>query len=85
MAGGIPFTRDYVLVLEDGCVVLDWGDGQYQDVATGGFFLKPEGLVCRKIENAELERLKRAGQVERFDRQEVYFINLAERPSKTID
>jgi len=85
MTCGTPFSRDFVLVLEDGRIVLDWGDGLYQDIGTGEFFLKLEGLVCRKIETAELEMLKRAGQVQRFDRQEVYFINLAERPSKTID
>ena len=85
MAGGTPFAREFVLVLEDGRIVLDWGDGLYQDVRTGEFFHNPEGLVSRKIENAELELLKRAGQVQRFDRQDVFFINLAERPSKTID
>ena len=85
MTSGTPFSREFVLVLEDGRIVLDWGDGLYQDVRSGEFFLKSEGIVCRMIENAELELLKRAGQVQHFDRQDVYFINLAERPSKTID
>jgi hypothetical protein len=85
MTGGTPFAREFVLVLEDGRVVLDWGDGLYQEIGTGEFFLKPEDITSRRIENAELDLLKRAGQVQRFDRQEVYFINLAERPSKTID
>jgi hypothetical protein len=85
MTGGTPFAREFVLVLEDGRVVLDWGDGVFQDIRTGEFLLKPEDLACRRIETAELDLLKRAGQVQRFDRQEVFFINLPERPSKTID
>jgi hypothetical protein len=85
MPDGTPFGRDFILVFEDGRIVLDWGDGLLQDLETGDFFQGSEGLSSRKIENAELEVLKRAGRVKRFDRQEVFFLNLPERPSKTID
>ena len=85
MPDGTPFSRDFVLVFEDGRIVLDWGDGLLQDLETGVFFRGQEGLASRKIENAELELLKRAGRVKRFDRHEVFFLNLPERPTQTMD
>ncbi len=85
MPDGTPFSRDFILVLEDGRIVLDWGDGLQQDLETGVFFQGKEGLSSRKIENAELDLLKRAGRVKRYDRYEVLFLNLPERPAKTID
>ena len=85
MTDGTPFSRDFILVCEDGRIVLDWGDGLLQDLETGDFFHGMEGLASRKIENAELELLKRAGRVKWFDKREVYFLNLPERPTQTID
>jgi len=85
MLDGTPFGRDFVLVFEDGRIVLDWGDGLLQDLETGDFFEGIEELASRKIETAELELLKRAGRVKRYDKQEVFFLNLPERPAKTIE
>lgn len=65
--------------------MLDWGDELLQDLDTGDFFHDQGGLISRKIESHELELLKRAGRVQRFDRHEVFFLNLPERPAKTIE
>ena len=85
MPNGTPFKREFVLVLEDGRVVLDWGDGLFQDLNTGDFLEGLKVLASHKIENPQLELLIRAGRVERFNRHEVIFLNLPERPSKIID
>jgi hypothetical protein len=85
MLNGTPFKREFVLVLEDGRVVLDWGDGLFQDLNTGDFLEGLKVLASHKIENPQLELLIRAGRVERFNRHEVIFLNLPERPSKMID
>jgi hypothetical protein len=85
MPDGTPFGRDFVLVFEDGRIVLDWGDGLLQDLETGDFFHGEEKYSSRKIENAELELLKRAGRVKYFNKREVFFLNLPERPAETID
>ena len=85
MPNGTPFNREFVFVLEDGRVVLDWGDGLFQDLDKGDFLEGLKVLASHKIENPQLELLIRAGRVERFNRHEVIFLNLPERPSKMID
>jgi len=85
MPNGTPFKREFVLVLEDGRVVLDWGDGLFQDLDTGDFLEGLKVLASHKIEDPQLELLIRAGRVERFNRHEVIFLNLPERSSKMID
>ena len=85
MPTGTPLNREFVLVLEDGRIVLDWGDGLFQDLDTGEYFKDHPLESSHKIANPELELLKRAGRVERYNRHEVSFLNLPERPAKTID
>ncbi len=85
MPTGIPFNRQYVLVFEDGRVVLDWGEGLLQELETGNFFSSAENQISRSIMDEELEWLKRVGRVEAYNRLQVFFLNLPERPVKTID
>jgi hypothetical protein len=85
MPTGIPFNRQYVLVFEDGRIILDWGDGLFQELETGEFFRGVESQVCRAIMDDELEWLKRVGRVEAYNRTQVFFLHLPERPVKTID
>ncbi len=85
MPTGIPFNRQYVLVFEDGRVVLDWGEGLLQELETGIFFHGAENQVSRSIMDEELEWLKRMGRVEAYNKLQVFFLNLPERPVKTID
>ncbi len=85
MPTGIPFNRQYVLVFEDGRVVLDWAEGLLQELETGNFFSSTENQNSRSIMDEELEWLKRVGRVEAYNRLQVFFLNLPERPVKTID
>ena len=74
MSSGTPFRREFVLVFEDGRIVLDWGDDLFQDLDTGAFFQSPQGEVSHQVEDNELEMLKRAGRVSYYNRQQVYFL-----------
>ncbi len=85
MPSGIPFSRQYVLVFGDGRIVLDWGDGLYQELETGVFFRGVEVEPNHTIMDEELDWLKRVGRVESYNRTQVFFLNLPERPVKTID
>jgi len=85
MPSGTPFRREFVLVFEDGRIVLDWGDGLFQDLDTGEFFHAQQGEISHQVDDNELDLLKRAGRVDFFNRQQVYFLNLPDRPIKTIE
>jgi hypothetical protein len=85
MPAGTPINRQYVLVLEDGRVVLDWGDGLFQDIDSGEFFRPPGLLSGHPVQDDELDVLRRGSRVSYYDRQTVYFINLKDRPLPTIE
>ena len=85
MPAGIPFPRQFVLKLDDGRVVLDWGSGLYQDAYSGDFTENLQTSLSHAVQDDELELLKRAGRVERYDRMQVHFLGLRERPFHTLD
>jgi hypothetical protein len=85
MRAGTPIHRHWVLVLRDGLIVVDWGDGLFQDIYSGQFLRNIEGLICHTAQNDELEILRRSGQVDHFDTQRVWLINLPERIIRLMD
>jgi hypothetical protein len=85
MPAGTPVQRHWVVVLGNGSIVVDWGDGLFQDVYSGDFLQASESDFSRPVKNDELEMLRRAGRVDRYDSQQVWLINLPERPTRSID
>jgi hypothetical protein len=85
MPAGTPFPRQFVLMLDDGRVVLEWGSGLYQDVYSGDFTEELTSLISHPVKDDELEILKRAGRVDYYNRQQVYFLGLRDRPFHTLD
>lgn len=85
MPAGTPVLRHWVLVLHNGTIVVDWGDGQSQDVFSGEFRGLNEAEISHSAQIDELEMLKRASRISYYDSQQVWFINLPERPSRNID
>lgn len=85
MTGGTLVTREWVLVLQNGTVVIDWGDGLFQDVHTGDFIRVGEHEISHRADDDVMEWLKRAGRVVRYDSKQVEFTNLPERPLKPIE
>jgi hypothetical protein len=85
MSSGTPVNRQWVIVLKDGTVCVDWGDALFQDVASGEFIAVNEHDFSHNILDEELEWLVRISRVSSFSRQVVHFHNLPERPIKTIE
>ena len=84
MATGTPVNRQWVLVLQDGRIVIDWGDTMFQDVRSGEFIQVKEHEISHRATDEILEWLKRINRVASYDSQVVYFFNLPERPQDTI-
>ena len=85
MPGGVPIDRQWIYVLRDGRTVLDWGDGSVQDLMNGDFIAFSMGMMSHPIQDADLEVLKRAGHIERYDDRQVYVFSLPERPKLTLE
>lgn len=85
MPSGTPVNRHWVIVLKDGAVAIDWGDGIFQDVRSGEFLQCSERDVSHHIMDKELDWLKHIGRVDCYDSKEVYFYSLPERPQSTLD
>ena len=85
MSGGTPVNRQWVLALKDGDIVIDWGDGLYQDVRGGEFIHVVEMDISHHILDEELDWLIRIGRVASYNRHTVHFNSLPERPQRTIE
>ncbi len=85
MPSGIPIDRQWVYVLDDGRPVIDWGDDLVQDILNGDHITSNRGDDGHPIRDDELEMLKRAGRVERYDSRHIYIFALPERPKPTLE
>ncbi|MEL7592246.1 MAG: hypothetical protein AAGU17_13230 [Anaerolineaceae bacterium] len=84
-ASGTPLNRQWVIVLNDGMVVIDWGDGVYQDIVNGDFLSIREEEVSHHITNRELDWLIKTGRVASYDNLIVRVHSLPERPLRTME
>ncbi|MGB3701105.1 MAG: hypothetical protein WA997_07525 [Anaerolineales bacterium] len=85
MPSGVPIDRQWIFVLDDGSPVVDWGDDLIQDLLSGDFLASNREDAGHPIRDDELEMLKRAGRIERYDSRHVYIYALPERPRPTIE
>ena len=85
MLGGLRIERQFVLVSADGAIIIDWGDGLYQDVHNGGFSHLSETEISHQASDDDMYVLKRFGKIAHYDTQYAYFLGLPERPYKLID
>ena len=83
MINGTPVNRDWVYVLQNGTVVIEWSEGTLQDVQTGDFLT--EGAYGHPIQDVELDRLRQLGRVEKFDNRTVYLRALPDFKRRTIE
>jgi len=67
--------------MNNGEVIIDWGDNVFQDVYTGEF-LKPKNKDFSRhlIQDPQLDYLKKVGIISDYDHSTVYFNSLPERP-----
>lgn len=85
MTRGTPINRQMVIVLKDGTIAIDWGDGLYQDIRSGDFIAVREADFSHHILNEELDWLIKIGRVISFDKDTVYCQSLPEIPRRTIE
>lgn len=85
MSGGTPVDRQWILVLKDGTIVIDWGDGLFQDVRSGDFVKVLEKDISHHVLNEELTWLVKIGRVGDFNNHTVMLHSLPERPQRTIE
>ena len=85
MAGGIPVDRHWVLVLQNGTVLIDWGENLYQDVDTGEFLEMESEPVANSAQEEMLKILKQRNIIADWDDRVAYFNYLPERPSNMIE
>ncbi|HOS53742.1 MAG TPA: hypothetical protein PLW25_04300 [Anaerolineaceae bacterium] len=85
MATGTPINRQMVIVLKNGIIAIDWGDGLYQDIRTGDFIPVLETDYSHHILNEELDWLIKIGRVISYDKNTVQSQSLPERPQRTIE
>jgi len=85
MTAGTPVNRQWIVALKDGTVVIDWGDGLFQDVRSGDFVSVDENDISHHLANEELDWLIRIGRVTSYTAQTVRFNSLPERPQSTIE
>lgn len=83
--GGTPINRQWVIVLNDGKIVIDWGDGVYQDIILGDFISIREEDISHHILNQELDWLAKIGRIASYDKLIVNVHNLPERPLRTME
>ena len=82
---GTPVLKEFMYILKDGAMVVDWGDGQVQDVMTGDFMLFRESDIGQKMTDRDLDLLKKRGRVASYDARTVYLMPLPEGNRKMLD
>jgi hypothetical protein len=85
MTGGSPVGRQWLVIRKDGTPLVDWGDGLYQDIASGDFLHLLEKDISHSISDDELDQLKVVGLVMDYNASQVYMRPLPERPTRTLD
>ena len=78
MSEGTPIPRQFVLVTQDGEIVIDWGNRIYQDIISGETIILKNDNIAYPIKEPELVWLKNNGAISDFDRLSVYVFNLPE-------
>lgn len=84
MNTGKPVARQWLLMLKDGSAIIDWGDGQYQEISTGAFITLDDRQISHPAQDSDLEQLKRAGMIGGYDASNVFLLVLPEKPRTNL-
>lgn len=85
MTAAIPIHRQWVIVLKNGDVIVDWGNGVFQDIISGEFLIKVDQTASHPIQDDEASWLEKNGSIQGFDRAQVYVFSLPELPKKSME
>lgn len=85
MNSGTPIQRQWVVVLRNGAIAIDWGEGLFQDIDSGECMSVDTAQISHTAQNSDLDMLRRSGRVHRYDAIQAWFINLPQRPARWMD
>lgn len=85
MKSGTVISRHCVVTLKDNSVVVDWGNGEGQDIHTGKFRPLDEKDVSHTTLDEELEILRKSGLVTDFDNNQAKFASLPDSQRKALE
>ena len=76
MSEGTPVPRQFVLVTQDGEIVIDWGNKLYQNISNGDVIKLKSDNIAFPIKEPELIWLKNNGIISDYDQYSVFVYNL---------
>lgn len=85
MKSGTVISRHCIVTLKDNSIVVDWGNGDCQDIHTGRFHPLDERDVSHTTLDEEFEILRKSGLVTNFDNTQVQFSSLPDSPKRAIE
>jgi hypothetical protein len=86
MPDGMPVGRSWIVVLRNGIIAVDWGDGLFQEIISGDFLEHiKENQVSHRALDSDLDWLIRAGRIVSYDQRQAYFLSLPERSTRTLE
>ena len=85
MTAAVPINRHWVIVLHNGDVIIDWGDGVFQDIISGAFVPAVEQAGSHAIQNDECAWLESSGVIQGFDATQVYVTQLPLRHREPLE
>jgi hypothetical protein len=81
MPQGMAVSRSLVFVLQDGSILLDWGNNRAVDLSRGEFITYQESDYSHPIQDDELEILRRMGRISSYDSRLVYVTSVPDPPA----
>lgn len=78
LANSTPYPRTQIFTLNDGTPVIQWGDTNVQDIATGKFRAYTPRDFGRRLSDEDLSRLKDLQIIHHFNRTYVWLYALPE-------
>lgn len=84
MPTAVPINRQWVIVLKNGNIIIDWGDNVFQDIISGEILTTVDQTGSHPIQDDECSWLERTGCIQGFDRVQVYVYDLPEIPKKSM-
>lgn len=85
MSSAVPVSRQWVIVLNNGNVVIDWGDSVFQDLISGEFLTAVDQSGCHPILDAECDSLQKSSVIQGFDSAQIYVYGLPEQHKPFMD
>jgi hypothetical protein len=85
MKAAVPINRRWVIILNNGSVVVDWGDDVFQDIVSGEFLSSVDQSRSHALLDDECAWLLSIGCIQDYDNNQIYVAHLPERRKSSVD